>query len=350
MVVSSYKEHTIKLRMVSKKRVDEVNLYLFVLDLLSQGKTPAQIEKEYAISKQKIYYYTTRLKKEGIIKKKQNGIWEVVQTHFEHTRTFKKREIRGHAFIWKIKIPKELGKKWKDLLKEKKIVFKIQGNGTIRAFIDNKKLWFGKESIIVYETDSFYGENAIQSRKYAVISLIETLQKLSNKLNINLVRYPFKSSREHFGMIRNDLAQQVNRNGEKIKIRDDVDGEWLWIDDSEGMFGELETGGKGISKDRAGLNKSVQDWYNDHKKHNFKVTPSFILDSIGGLVKNNQMYMQNIESHINSVKLLGSSAEANSISTELLAKSVKEMQEAFIEQIEMLRKEVSQLKNSSKDL
>jgi hypothetical protein len=59
--------------------------------------------------------------------------------------------------------------------------------------------------------------------------------------------------------------------------------------------------------------------------------------------------MHNIESHISSVKQLGASAEANAISTELLANTIKNMQEAFTEQIELLREEVSHLKNSNKD-
>jgi len=64
------------------------------------------------------------------------------------------------------------------------------------------------------------------------------------------------------------------------------------------MFGELETGGKGVTKDRAGLNLDVQKWYNDHKSHNFKVTPSFLLESISGLVQTQQMNAENIKKHM----------------------------------------------------
>ena len=175
--------------------------------------------------------------------------------------------------------------------------YKLVRGYTPRIFIKGKKIWLGKETIVIYETKSFYGKNAIQSRKYAVFELLSTLDKLSKELGISIGKPYFKPTREHYGMIKNELARQCNKKGEKIIIRDDLDGEWLWIDDSEGMLGELETGGKGFTKDRAGLNLDVQNWYNDHKRHNFKVTPSFILETINGVVQNQVVFDKNIKKH-----------------------------------------------------
>ena len=93
-------------------------------------------------------------------------------------------------------------------------------------------------------------------------------------------------------MIHNDLAIQCNRKGEKIHVHCDKEGEWCWIDDSYAM-GELETGGK------KALTRSlqVQNWWNDNKKHNFEVTPSFLMESIGGMVQVQQMHSHNIVKH-----------------------------------------------------
>jgi len=295
--------------MKGKKKVGDVNFYLTIYDLLKQGKNPAKISKELNLSKQRIAYYTTRLKKEGIVRKKSNGVWEIVKHHIEHATKKEIKEIRGHALIWKVKTPKELGTKWIHLLEKNNLSYKKQNNGTIRIFINKRKIWLAKESIIVYEPHSFYGKDAFESRKYAVISLIETLSKLSNKIHINLSKYPFKASREHYGIVKNELAQQLNRAGEKLIIRDDLDGEWLWVDDSTGMMGEFETGGKGITQDRAGLNKRVQSWYNDNKKHNFQVTPSFVLEvmkehnnQIGQVVQDQEIFNKNIALHQSVLK------------------------------------------------
>jgi hypothetical protein len=278
--------------LTSKKEV-----YFTILNLFSSGKNTTTISKELNISKQKLYKFTRVLKQLGFIKKIGYGVWEVQtskRADLEHALNWKDKQIRGHAFIWKVKV-KEFD--WIKILDSKQIDYKLVRGYTPRIFIKGKKIWLGKETIVIYETKSFYGKNAIQSRKYAVFELLSTLETLNKKLGISIGKPYFKPTREHYGMIKNELARQCNKKGEKIIIRDDLDGEWLWIDDSEGMLGELETGGKGFTKDRAGLNLDVQNWYNDHKRHNFKVTPSFILESINGVVQNQVVFDKNIVKH-----------------------------------------------------
>lgn len=277
--------------------MEKKNLYFIILELLKQNKNPTTISNELNISKQKIYYYTRVLKELGFIEKKGYGTWEVIRSkkeHLEHELNWKDKKIRGHAFIWKIKAKKF---DWEQILKKNKIRYNLVRGYTPRIIINNQKIWLGKESIIIYDNHSFYGTNAIQSRKYAVFKLKSILDILQSKLGISLGKYLFKPSREHYGMIKNELARQVNDKGEKIIVRDDLDGEWLWIDDSNGMEGELETGGKGITKDRVALNLEVQNWYNDMKKTNFKVTPTFIIESLGGIVQNQMIFDRNIQLH-----------------------------------------------------
>jgi len=104
-------------------------------------------------------------------------------------------------------------------------------------------------------------------------------------------------------MIKNELARQVNDKGEKLIVRDDLDGEWLFIDDSFSL-GELETAGKGITQDRAELNLNVQNWWNDMKETNFKVTPSFLMENINKVTNNQLMFAKNFESHVEAIQTL----------------------------------------------
>jgi predicted DNA-binding protein YlxM (UPF0122 family) len=285
--------------MRSKKTTSKINFYFTLLELFKKDKTTSEIAKELNISKQKLYYHTRRLRDLGFLEKKGYGVWEVKRSKkidLEHTIKWREKKVRGHAFIWKVKLQKEFD--WETILKRNKIPYKLIRGYTPRIFVNNKKVWLGKESIIIYENKSFYENNAINSRKYAIYELLSTLNDFSKKVKVNIGKYYFKPTREHYGLIKNELARQCNKKGEKIIVRDGLDGEWLWIDDSEGMFGELETGGKGVTKDRAGLNLDVQKWYNDHKSHNFKVTPSFLLESISGLVQTQQMNAENIKKHM----------------------------------------------------
>lgn len=185
--------------------------------------------------------------------------------------------------------------------------------------INNRKIWLGKKTITIYEPHSFYGINAVESRKYAVCSLIEQIEALEKKLQVNLYPYIFKPAREHYGIIKNDLAIQCNKNKEKIHIRDNLEGEWLWIDDSLSL-GELEN-------NSLLRNMQVQTWWNDNKKHNFKVTPSFLLESINQVTQNQKMFNQNFESHVQSIKQLGNSADANAKAIELLSDVILSLKE-----------------------
>jgi len=276
-----------------KEMTSNIDFYLTILELMKNKKNPVT---ELNISKQKLYYYRRQLKELGFIKK-EKGIWEVIKSKkedLEHALNWKDKKIRGHAFIWKVKANRDYD--WKILLENKNIKYNLVRGLIPRLFIKDKKVWLGKESITIYETKSFYGKNAIESRKYAVFELQETIRELKRKLGIDF-KYFFKPVREHFGMIKNELARQCNDNNEKIIVRDTLDGEWLWVDDSNGMLGELETGGKGFTKDRAALNIGVQNWYNDHKKHEFKVTPSFILETMNGIQQNQLIFDKNIIKH-----------------------------------------------------
>lgn len=261
--------------------------YFTILDLLKKGKNPSTISKELKVSKQKVNYYLRQLKNEGKLIKKGYGVWEVkeVKTLTSNTLPKRPKEIRGHAFIWTVKIPKKIH--WQDRLKSESFTL-IRGL-TPRIIVKGCKVWLGKKTITVYVPHSFYGRSSVESRKYAVINLLEILGLLESKLSVNLRPYVFKPSREHYGMIKNDLAIQHNRKGEKLHIHDNLEGEWLWIDDSLSL-GELET--KDLSR-----SLQVQNWWNDHKKHNFQVSPSFLLESISGIVQVQQMNADNIVKH-----------------------------------------------------
>jgi len=258
--------------------------YFTILEHLKQGLNPSQISKKFKIKKQNLNYYLRGLKMNGIITKKGYGIWEVKDIPLNTLTLLPLKQIRSHAFIWTIKLKKQTD--WKSKLK---IDYKLIRNIIPRIIINNRKIWLGKNTITIYEPHSFYGTTGFNARKYAVISLIEILTKLESKLNINLKPYTFRPAREHYGQIKNDLAQQCNRQGEKIRVKDDIDGEWLWIDDSLSL-GELETNNPLISY-------KVQKWFNDHKKHNFEVTPTFLLESMNQITQNQATFNKNIVKH-----------------------------------------------------
>jgi len=50
-------------------------------------------------------------------------------------------------------------------------------------------------------------------------------------------------------------------------------------------------------------------YWNDNKKYNFKVTPSFVVRNIDKVTKNQLMFNKNFESHVEAIKTLSSAVK-----------------------------------------
>lgn len=261
-----------EVKKILSQEVKKTFLLNHIISEIENGKCPSQIAKQLKISKQKMSYYVGKLKKQGIIKKIGYGVWQVNQLNKEvknHTSSNINKEvknIRGHGLQWKVKH----NYNWDNIIKNPLKIHKTTGVKILK--INNKKVWFGKKNIIIYSDDSYFGFNAIESKKYAVSDLLDTLKEIETKFNINLQPYTFKATREHYALVKNELAKQYNKAGQKLLVKDNGEG-WLVIDDSLGQGGELET----IGKRALPLNLQVQNFWNDNKKHNFEIKPTYIL-------------------------------------------------------------------------
>lgn len=299
-----------------------------ILALIKEGLSPAQISKKYDIPKQTLSYSVGKLKALGCIEKKGYGTWEFKKdlkevpkrprgTKAGQIRTSSKKEIRGHAFIWKINFY-DYNYNWPRIIrnyKKKKLTFRfILNKKVIRTIFKGRKIWLTRSGIIIYEPLDFVGKSSFQVKGNAVFEMDRLIKDLLEELKLTLRRYRFTTSREHYGMIRNELARQYNERKEKLYIKSEEGTTWLWIDDSESLA-ELETNDPSISR-------QVQNFYNDHKKTKFEVTPSFVLDSLNktnAAVQQNtanlDYHAENMKSHVGATKDL--SAASNSLKEEV---------------------------------
>lgn len=162
------------------------------------------------------------------------------------------------------------------------------------------------------------GKNAIESRKLAVYRLMLIIQELEKSLNISLKTqngYQFKPSREHYSIIKNDLAHQYNEQGKRLIIR--FHGETWFIIDNSYNLDEAET----IHPETALTDSlGIQRYFNQHKELKYEVTPKFILESINQVTNNQLMFAKNLESH---VKAMNDISESN----KLLQETIKELKE-----------------------
>jgi len=296
-----------------KKKKFELNL---LLSEIKAGSNPAKISKKYNIPKSSLSYSLGKLKKMGCIKKVGYGSWEFIEglkqvrIRPKGSREVKfeplKKEIRGHAFIWNIQF--ESSYDWETIVNNyKKTILAFQRicqGKVLRTIYQARKIWLTKKGLTIYEPIDFFGKSSWEVKGSAVFNMDRVVKGLIAELGQKMRRYKFTTSREHYGMIKNELARQYNDKKEKMNIRGEDGTIWLWIDDSKAL-GELETADPLNSR-------GVQTFWNSQKKHKFKVDADFVLlgfeqqtQAITANAKNLSNYAEHLKAHVQSVKDLG---------------------------------------------
>lgn len=301
------------------------NLNLSIIEQLKKGIMPKDISKNLNMSKTALQYYLSSLKEQGIIKKIGYGVWQVndgkeVQksTQVTNLNLLKVDSVRGHAFVFKFKLPENL-RNWdkrEELLKSAGIEFKplkILGGGQ-QLIYKGRKVWLTDKSIIIYEPESFIADFAKEAQSKALFHITELMRGLERHLraNFNINQSRFKVSRQHYALVKNALAKQYDDEGNKLQC---YTGEGLWfiIDNSFNLHEAETIHPKTAVKD----NEKVQNFFNGIKKYD-NFTPEFVVNAIGKQTENIDNYAVHLKSHIESVQKLGSAVEE-------LTKIVKEL-------------------------
>lgn len=285
----------------SKNSTQKEKFYLPIINALNESTNLTSIKNKLGLTKQKLNYYLRKLVKRGFIIHKDKGWYEVVKgskTLTMYGNLLSKDFIRGHAFVWEIKIPKI--ENWNnriEILKQKQIHFNLVGalKNIPRIKVLGRKVWLCNNNIRIFDkkNESYYAQTSIDSHKLALNTISLIISALEKKLGVLLKPNDIYFRKEHYAMIKNDLAIECNRNGEIIRISDE-NGEWLIIDDSLEQGGELETTGKSALK----TNTELQKYWNDMKRTKFQLTPTFLMESINKVTENQLMFATNIEKHM----------------------------------------------------
>ena len=287
--------------MRGKKTTGNNNFYLSILNILKTSTNLTKIQEKLDISKQNLNYYLRELKKNGYIYNKDRGWYELTERSKNLTKYDKilsKDISRGHAYIWNIYFSKEI-KNWNkriQILQQKDVHFILVGalKTTPRIKVLGRKIWLCNDHLRIFDKKkmSYYGLDAKESRYLAFQEIKSIVGTLNRKLGILLHPSKIHFQKEHYALIKNDLAIDQNKKGNIWRINDE-DGEWLLIDDSLGEGGELENVGKKAFQ----TNIPMQKWWNDNKETGFKVTPNFILETFSKIAETQILDKANIQLH-----------------------------------------------------
>ncbi len=303
-----------------------------LFELIKSGLIPSEISKKLSIPKGTLSYHVAKLIKLECIENPSYGVWNVLKEYKEvrkvpkgsmkpQTSNILKKEIRGHAFIWKIEFIEPYN--WKKAVKyykKKKLSFSVICNGKVpRTIFKGRKVWLTKKGMTIYEPIDFMGGSSFSVKGTAVFEMDRLIKGLLKELNLKFRYYRFSTSREHYGMIKNELARQYNNKKEKMVIRNESGEAWLWIDDSKGL-GELETKDPSISR-------QVQNYWNNHKKNNFEVDADYVKDGFkesAKQIKENAENMAHYGKHVvTHVKLMDRIADRMDLMDEREERLVK---------------------------
>jgi len=309
------------------------NFYLTVYNQIKDGLRPSGIYKNFNISKQNLNYYLATLKRSGCIKKVGYGVWEIADefdekevketirlTKYKPSK-IKPDFVRGHAFQFKLKIPKLRNwNKRQEIMQKKNINFKelnhLFGNAQ-EIVIKGRKIWLTDKSIIIFEKSNYITKTAKDARKYAIYDLFELVRSLESVLGANFKinkQYKFKVSRQHYSLVKNALAEQYQRDGKKLQIYSE-DGLWFVIDNSYNLH-EAETVHPETAVDD---NTKVQNFFNGLKATE-NYTPQIMMKAVTLNAENLNNYSVHLKSHVKSIKQLGKGVKR-------LTKSIKKLDE-----------------------
>lgn len=288
------------------------------------------------ISKSRLNYFVSRLKKAEFIRKKGYGVWETLKdfdiSKLKQVQTSARKipkgtpqhhPIRGHAFQFKVQIPKLPNwHKRRVFFDKNNIKFKEVSLGKGESiFFKGKKIWFFDKLILIYDKSSYLSDSAIGSKNFAIFEMIETIKSLENLFKVSFrinKKYKFKVSKHHYARLSCELAKQYRKDGKKLSIKQEDGTTWLWIDHSLNID-ETETGN--TKRSGVDMDKHIHPFLNSLRTVK-GYTPQWVTDMFANLIEDRKFHAENNRSHVKAVQDLGSGVKKLTKTVDTLAKKV----------------------------
>lgn len=292
-----------------KKRCELDNVW----QLLRRGKSKSAIQKELGIGKTALSNHLGKLDKLGFIER--TGKFEIkILSSSLYTPRVTKNQVhfglnkRGHAYNFKIVFPKEINLLEKNKVRQafiEKEIFKLPF-GSFKFIKDKNTIWINKNSFTIYSNNSYYSSDALHSKFRALREIDSIALYLKDRFELRGI-YGIEIFREHYGIIFNKFAEWLNKRQQKLYVKEKGNKSILWVDNSR--------------KDDIGLNEfegnnpisinKAESFFASHERQDWKVDADFVLNgfklqnqNINKVMKTQEMFAQNIESHVSAIQEL----------------------------------------------
>ena len=223
--------------------------------LTTEYLTPKQIGIRRQTTTQAVRKIIKKLQEKGVI----NRHWKKVSKNRPTRQPFINK-IRLHGEEFNIKIIFK-DHRYKELITKGNLM-EVDGN-TIRLY---------KNSIEVYSSKNFYGDTVAKADFNSSQYWKKFFTKLENKLKIIIVKEGYFNIRrvnQHFAEINNELAKDMEKKGDRLRIYDENDGKlWMTIDNSFNLH-EMEFLHPKLAKEDA---KNIIPFFKDLRENPVKLS------------------------------------------------------------------------------
>jgi hypothetical protein len=307
------------------------------------------------LKKRVIYKRLNILKEKGLIENVY-PIWKLLHGQVEncakllHSKNI--FELHNLSYILKLtKVPDWWNKRKNKLmnLKEwnfKEVAFGNNGSNPYQQIInENFVIQTYPESIIIISRKRYYSNNPYEAITEAIGDVLDIISYLEERFKFKLLQNELQAleiRNNDYLRMKDHLAEHCKKEGHRFLVELDSKRK-VWVDYSE-PFGKESNYPEGQEI----LEKVTKDYLLNKPMLNSELQSAISTLTQVQLIEqqNKAEYSRDLVAHKEAIKQMGNNTDANTKSTELLAQSIKDMQIAFIEQIELLREEIKNLKTT----
>lgn len=228
----------------------KLNFYLYLLDQIKRGKRPSEISKEKGLSKQRLQWYLSTLKRHGCIKKIGYGTWRYIKEYKPRS----KREVKVNSLgsrpitnlhSLNIKFPILTGtikdSNWKIGEKLNNWIPKYTNLEVLGGLkIKNNN---GKSITVFAKTRNLKNLNEIDNLAFQIRTYVFEFFKRKHEVILDIVNAEVKNlhiateDKQSEGMLRKGekFELDLNKKAAKVFPKDQIDSK-AWIDGSPFEF------------------------------------------------------------------------------------------------------------------
>jgi hypothetical protein len=304
----------------------EVNLSY--ISLLEKGCLLKDIARINGVSIPYVSKVIKRLKACGAVSRIGYGVWNVDRSlYYSHLKQVnqitgcRSRDtppVRGHGFRFFVRLPEaDYGK----FMGKADFVFKeVPGGFSFELFGHRVKLFLSGSLDVYFKSGwSVYADSSHVSFRAALVELERILVRFECLFDIGLSRpFKFGVTRQHYALIKNELAKDCDDRKEKLKVLAEDGRTWLLVDNSFALH-ELEAQHQVTARDDS---EKVKAFFNGVREVE-GFTPQFVLGMFKGLIEDRAFHAENMRRHVEAIETLGVKVAAFS---DVVEKFVKDHQ------------------------